>query len=387
MAESYEFIIVGSGLSGLNAALTLQAAGREVLIIEANDKPGGRIATDKVDGYLCDRGFQLINAKYPSLLSLNVIEEIDFIRAPRVIEVALENERHLIGDPRSAPLSILNKATGTIPEKISLLRVLLSRAKPNQSIGGLLRTSGSCYERVLRPFLQGVFLIDPDRVDARFGLSVLRSFVNGSPGLPRLGVGALPQALAARVNNLNLNTRVDRISGQTLETTQGKFTAKKIIVATDPTTAAQLLDLREGTPMAGCITWYHATSENPSGSGRLVVDGQRRGPVYNSLVVSDISSSYAPKGQHLISSTTGLGDTESDVRRHLSIMWGVDTRDWNLIAKYEIPGALPIHSVGKSLSQQIEITESIFVTGDHRTVPSQQGALFAGKLAAELALN
>ena len=387
MAESCEFIIVGAGLSGLNAAITLQAAGREVLVIDANDRPGGRIATDKVDGYLCDRGFQLINAKYPSLVSLNVIEEIDFICAPRAIEVALENERHFLGDPRTAPLSILNKATGTIPEKISLVRVLLSRAKPNQSIGELLQSSGSCYERVLRPFLQGVFLADPDRVDARFGLTVLRSFVNGSPGLPRLGVGALPEALAKRIKNITLNTRVDRISGQTLETTQGKFVAKKIIVATDSTTAAQLLDLKEGTPMAGCITWYHATSLNPSGSGRLVIDGQHRGPVYNSLVVSDISSAYAPVGQNLISTTTGLGASESDVRRHLSIMWGVDTRDWNLIAKYEIPGALPLHSVGKSLSQQFAISDSIFVAGDHRTIPSQQGALFAGKVAAELALN
>jgi hypothetical protein len=387
MIESCEFIVVGAGLSGLSAAITLQAAGREVLIIEANDRPGGRIATDNVDGYLCDRGFQLINAKYPSLVSLNVIKEIDFIRAPRAIEVAMDNERHLIGDPRLAPLSILNKVTGTIPEKISLLRVLFSRAKPNQSIGELLQSSGSCYERVLRPFLQGVFLADPDRVDARFGISVLRSFVNGSPGLPRLGVGALPEALAKRLSNVTLNTRVDRMNGLTLETTQGKFTASKIIVATDPTTAAQLLELKEGIPMAGCITWYHATPENPSGSGRLVLDGQCRGPVYNSLVVSDISSSYAPVGQNLISTTTGLGATESDVRRHLSIMWGVDTRDWKLIAKYEIPGALPLHSVGKSLSQQIAISETIFVAGDHRTVPSQQGALFAGKLAAELALS
>ncbi|MFZ4108806.1 MAG: FAD-dependent oxidoreductase, partial [Candidatus Planktophila sp.] len=79
MAESFDFIVVGAGLAGINAALTLQNAGREVLIIDANDKPGGRIATDKVDGFLCDRGFQLINARYPSLAELNVIEEIDFI--------------------------------------------------------------------------------------------------------------------------------------------------------------------------------------------------------------------------------------------------------------------------------------------------------------------
>jgi hypothetical protein len=68
-------------------------------------------------------------------------------------------------------------------------------------------------------------------------------------------------------------------------------------------------------------------------------------------------------------------------------MWGVSTHDWELIAKYEIPAALPIQSVGRELTQSIKVGENLFVVGDHRTVPSQQGALFSGRLAAELILN
>ena len=139
--------------------------------------------------------------------------------------------------------------------------------------------------------------------------------------------------------------------------------------------------------MAGCITWYHATSHNPSGNGHLVVDGQRRGPIINSLVISDIAKKYAPAGQHLISTTTDLSVTESDVRRHLAILWGTSTHGWQFIAKYEIPAALPIHNVGRALSQGMKINDHHFVAGDHRTVPSQQGALFSGRLAAELILN
>ncbi|CAB4671014.1 unannotated protein [freshwater metagenome] len=202
-----------------------------------------------------------------------------------------------------------------------------------------------------------------------------------------MGVGQLPGALAKRVKNLALSTRVERISHSTLETSQGDYSARKIIVATDPTTAVQLLDLPDATTLVGCITWYHSTLINPSGSGRLVVDGQGRGPVINSIVVSDISPAYAPVGHNLISSTTGLGSTESDVRRHLALMWGVDTRDWQLIAKYEIPAALPLHSIGKVLSRPVKINEDLYVIGDHRAVPSQQGALFSGKLAAELIFN
>ena len=387
MAKKFDVVVVGAGLAGLSAALHIQSKGAEVAVLEASDRAGGRVATDSIHGFLCDRGFQLINSRYPSLVELDVIDEIEFIPAPRVIEVALGDSRHPIGDPRKAPLAALDRATGTMPEKLALLRILLSRPKAEESIGQVLAPLGATYERVLRPFLTGVFLAEPDTVDARYGLSIIRSFVNGSPGLPRLGVGELAYALAKRISQLHLNTRVDRIRNTTLESTSGEFTAGAIIVATDASTAAQLLDLGDVDQMAGCITWYHSCQINPSGTGRLIVDGQRRGPVINSVVVSDISSSYAPKGEHLISSTTGLNINESEVRRHLALLWQSDTRDWPLIAKYEIPSALPLHYIGKSLSAPLKIRERVFVAGDYRAVPSQQGALFSGKLAAELVLH
>ena len=82
-----------------------------------------------------------------------------------------------------------------------------------------------------------------------------------------------------------------------------------------------------------------------------------------------------------------MGITESEVRRHLATMWGIETRDWQLIAKYEIPSALPLHAVGQPLTQTTKISEHLYVVGDHRSVPSQQGALFSGTLAAQLILN
>lgn len=382
-----EVLIVGAGLAGLNAAINLESAGVDVRVIESSDRAGGRVASDVIDGFICDRGFQLINAQYPALQELNVLNELDFIEAPRVIEVSLGDQRHVIGDPRQVPWTALNRATGTIPEKIALLRFIAGRAQPGESIGQALRSTGTCYERVLRPFLQGVFLTDPDNVDAIYGHSIIKSFVNGRPGVPRNGVGELSKALAHRVSNIVYNTRVDGIEKTSVHTNNGTYTANKILIATDATTATQLLGLTEVPRMAGCITWYHAVSENPSGNGRLVVDGQRRGPIINSVVMSDVSSNYAPANQHLMSTTTDLNVTESDVRRQLAILWGVDTYAWQFIAKYEIPAALPIHNVGRALSQSMRINDHHFVAGDHRTVPSQQGALFSGRLAAQLILD
>jgi protoporphyrinogen oxidase len=387
MSDSSDVLIIGAGLAGLSAAITLQVAGRNVRVIESSDRPGGRVTSDLIDGFVCDRGFQLINSKYPALIDLDVIKEIDFIQAPRVIEIALGNDRRALGDPRVAPWTALDKATGTIPEKLTLLRFLASSPKENQSVEDVLKAAGTTYVRVLRPFLQGVFLTDPKNVDARYGKSVIKSFVTGSPGVPRKGVGELSKALAARISPITYGVQVDSLEGKIVKTSAGDFKASTIIVATDATTATQLLGLPEVPRMAGCITWYHAVANNPSGNGRLIVDGQNRGPIINSIVMSDISSSYAPLGQHLVSTTTDLGVTESDVRRHLAIMWGISTHDWQLIAKYEIPAALPIHNVGRALTQTVKVSEDLFVAGDHRAVPSQQGALFSGRLAAELILN
>ena len=387
MGNNSDVLVIGAGLAGLSAAIQLETKGLDVTVIEASDRAGGRVTSDLIDGFICDRGFQLINSKYPALQELDVIKEIDFVSAPRVIEVAVGHKRHSIGDPRQVPLTALNRVTGTIAEKLALLRFILSKPQAGQSIGQALRVTGSVYERVLRPFLQGVFLTDPDNVDSLYGHSIIKSFVSGEPGVPRMGVGRLSSALADRVSSIQYNTRVDRIEGNVTHTSNGSYTANKIIVATDATTATQLLGLSEVPRMAGCITWYHATTNNPSGTGRLLVDGENRGPIINSVVISDVSKDYAPAGQHLVSTTTDLSATESEVRRHLSLVWQTSTHDWQFIAKYEIPAALPIHSVGRALSHTMKISDHLYVAGDHRTVPSQQGALFSGRLAAQLILD
>lgn len=52
-------VVVGAGLAGLNAAATLRKAGLSPIVLEASDGVGGRVRTDKVDGFLLDRGFQI----------------------------------------------------------------------------------------------------------------------------------------------------------------------------------------------------------------------------------------------------------------------------------------------------------------------------------------
>ena len=49
-------VVVGAGLAGLSAAIHLAAAGREVVVVEAEAVPGGRCGTVTVGGYRFDTG-------------------------------------------------------------------------------------------------------------------------------------------------------------------------------------------------------------------------------------------------------------------------------------------------------------------------------------------
>jgi monoamine oxidase len=63
-------VIVGAGISGLETAARLRASGMQVTVYEGNNRVGGRIFTDTVEGHRIERGAELVNEWDASLRCL-----------------------------------------------------------------------------------------------------------------------------------------------------------------------------------------------------------------------------------------------------------------------------------------------------------------------------
>lgn len=387
--SSLPVVVVGAGLAGLSAAKLLNEAGIEVRVLEASTSVGGRVQTDEINGYRFDRGFQLINAGYPEVEALNIVDKLDFRYAPRAVDIALDGSVVRLGDPRKYFFSALRSESGSLREKISFLKYLFSKSTHGSNVESELLAAGcnKLYTRVLKPFLTGVFLAQPSRVDSVSGREIIKGLISGAPGLPARGAGELSRVLAGEIGSIETGVQVNAITGLELNTSKGVIAARAIIVATDQITAAQLLDIEEVGESVSCTTWFHSTPDVVDCDSTLRVDGLARGAIINSIAISKLLPLSAPVDRILFSSTSLGHASESEVRRHLSLIWGVDTAGWELVAKYDIKNALPLFAPGRSHAQSLQVRAGVWRAGDYLSAASQNGALASGRLAALELIN
>jgi len=268
--------VVGAGIAGLAAALELQSTTREILVIDASDRPGGMLRTDHVSGYVVERGPNTVQVKAPMLALLRRLE-LD----GRLIPAEPESRtRHLYldGSLQRVPLS---------PRALAGSRLLSGRAKLRLLAEPFLRRGDASDEsvaefmgrrlgpevvtRLVGPFLTGLYAGNEQHLgaDAVFpGLTDLerrhRSLViGGLLSLARRGPRGLrgtystadglgpfarhlsgllvePPALGTRVTGIRLEGRYWQVSVAGATGSQ-KFRTRRIVIATPAYDAAEIL--------------------------------------------------------------------------------------------------------------------------------------------------
>lgn len=401
-----DVVVVGAGLAGLAAARHLEAAGRSVTVLEASDAVGGRVRTDSVDGWQFDRGFQVFDTGYPEpqrLLTASDLNALELQTLPNAARVWIDGKFHRVGDPRIHPADALRTLTepiGTVRDKAALA-ALLWRVHTTRGDRLLDRRDRSAYEsfraagisekmidRLLRPFLAGVLLESELSTSSRFVELVLRSFSRGRQALPAAGIGAIAAALAAPLADLRLSTPVEHVRAGEVIAGDERIRTQAVVVAADPATASRLLpNLLPPVRMRAAATVYFAAQESPTaGDGALCIGA---GPLTNAVVLTDSVPSYGPSGRSLISvSTLDPYLPVAAMRRLVAEWFGPAVSDWEELWRYEITDALPVAEppVGR-LRKPVRLEAGVYVCGDHRDSPSQQGALVSGRRAADAVLS
>lgn len=403
MTKQLDVVIVGAGLAGLTAARQLAKAGLRIQLVEAADQIGGRVKTEVIDGFRLDHGFQLFNPAYPAARSVLNISELELKKFKKGVRVLQDQEIIELGRNLTDSIHFLRQFDKQ--ELINFSKYLAitlfsntdslakrANVSATQALVGA-KIDGELYRSLLKPFLSGVFL-NSDLTTSRIWLDeVLRYFVLGRPGLPKYGMQEIPNQLSRGITDfIQLNTKVTQVETNQVISSEKSWSAKYVVLATDPVTTAKLLGTTQ--PMVNSVsTHYFSIKHRNRGPSTklLAIDGSASpGPAVNSVVLTDAAASYAPAGYDLVA-TSVIGTQTVDlaqVQSHTALLHTLNPADLSPIKSFEIPAALPQTDYVDKAKLKSFSSAGIYVASDLITTPSINGAISSGqKVADEILLS
>jgi oxygen-dependent protoporphyrinogen oxidase len=365
MADSLPALVIGAGISGLACAYALRRSGIDVLVLEASARPGGLIQSLRQDSFLFELGPQSFSSTEPlRQLCQDLGIEGQLVdapaRAPRFVLVDGRLKAVPLSPPAFFASSFVSGAT-----KWSILRDVFRRTSPpeeEESISAFVRRkfSAELLEKLVGPFVSGIYAGDPDKLSLRAAFpqlyeaevaagSVVRGSIriakqNKQPGERsrtlqsfRDGNEALIRALANSLGSaLCLGTRVTAIGASPHSEgfrisavehgSERQFAARNLILAIPTNAAAALvaalspelsrpLDAIEYAPVAVVSLVYRKSdvARDLDGFGFLIPRSaglQVLGSVWN----SSLFPSRAPEDHVLLTSFVGGATNPGSLR-------------------------------------------------------------------------
>jgi phytoene dehydrogenase-like protein len=405
-----DVVIVGAGLAGLTCARRLQADGASCVVLEASDAVGGRVRTDTVDGFLLDRGFQVLLTAYPTARKWLNYEQLELRKFSAGALVWCEGGKHRVSDPWREPRALgatLRAPVGSLADKmrIATLRMAARRgtldelfARPETTAMARLRAHGfseRMITRFMRPWLGGIFLEPELETSSRMLEFVFRMFAEGDTAVPAAGMQTIPEQLAAGLasGTVRLGAKAEAVVPGAVALMGGeRIAAKQIVVAADGAGAAELLPEVAAPAWRAVTAVYFAAPASPLGEPTLMLNGAGQGLVNNVVVMSDVAAGYAPAGQALVSVSV-LGATELDdaaqvarVRAELAEWFGAGVNEWRWLRSYRVRRALPVRwPLGRG--KAVAVRPGVWVAGDFVASASIEGAMESGEGVAEAILR
>lgn len=316
-----DLVVVGGGIAGLSAAWAAAKRGWSVRLLEAGRNVGGKIRSERRDGFLIEWGPSSFLGSAEPIWAL--IEDLHL--EDQVVRGQAPSDRFIYRNRRarklpSGPGSLLSGDYMTLGGKLRMFAepFVLGDARPDDTVASFARRrlGEEAAQYLVTPFVSGIYAGDPDRLGARdafprlwqweheAGSVVMGALLGGvkrhgkddkddEPARPRRrglynfkeGFGTLPKALAATLPPGSVQTQsvVHAIERQADGTYLVRFapttdasalatvTARHVVVALPARAAAGLLrdvplaqDLLHGVELCR-VAVVHIGGRDPDG--------------------------------------------------------------------------------------------------------------------------
>ncbi|WP_231184029.1 NAD(P)/FAD-dependent oxidoreductase [Haladaptatus sp. DYF46] len=407
-------IVAGAGLAGLVAARHLARLGLDVQMFEREDEVGGRVRTRRKDGFVLDRGFQVLFTAYPAARRELDYDDLDLRRFAPGAVLAHPGERSVLADPVRDPSTVFGSMANRevrLGDKLRTLRLRRKLARtPNseifsgedEAIEEYLRERGfsdAFRENFAGPFYGGITLDRPLSTSKKVFEFTFKMLSTGDIAVPANGMGEIAEQLARKARVAGATIQVgDGVSavepnGDEVNVEVGgeTLTADAAVVATDPKSARELSDVESiPTHALGCVTQYFSHAEPLDVGNRLLLNVGDDAP--NEVVpLSSVAPEYAPDDRELLSATF-LG-TPDDSDAELAETVERTLREW--YPERTFPDLERVHTDRIEFAQFAQPPgifdrlpgnrtheKSVYLAGEYTEASSLNAAMESGRKAA-----
>lgn len=166
-------VIIGGGISGLSLAYFLleKKPSLDITVLESEKKAGGKIWTDKVDGFLCEGGVNGFLDNRPrtlelvSKLALTPLRSSDTARKRFIFS---DGKLHRLPE---SPVSFFTSNLLSLPGRLRIIREMFvpKAGRNDETLADFARRrlGKEAYEKLIDPMASGIYAGDPEKMSLK----------------------------------------------------------------------------------------------------------------------------------------------------------------------------------------------------------------------------
>ncbi len=425
-------LVVGAGIAGLTAGYRLSQRGMDVTILEASQQIGGRMSSERRDGFVIDRGAQFLSDGYSAICDL--IKELALDRSvvrasgwTGIVRGGAVRRIHA-GYPWTMATSGLlswRDAFRVARASLSLARTTRriplndyskwSKLDDRDAAEWIAHSFGEdALEYLFEPMLEGLYFQAPERMSRAWPAVVWSYGARRRRSIAlKGGIASLPEALAQKLK-ISLGTPAEAIDtagpGVSVRTPAGTLRADYVVLATTASVAGRLYsaetevenrllstDYSPGMNISFAVPEGVSTAKVPRDVYGLLIPRRERRVIAAVALESRKCNQYVPQGELLNVMLSGsaagrlmqaterqvLAEVLPELERYFP---GID-RAIGFASFARWPEAEPRSPVGRSrdLQEYRQLwrkSMKVVLAGDYMSIPCAEGAAESGNWAA-----